>query len=100
MLYSGNSIVSWETLKKVPFHNLSAANVGVSFWSHDIGGFHKGIEDNELYTRFVQLGVFSPILKLGSAGGKYYKREPWLWEVKTFRIVRDYLILRHRLIPY
>lgn len=100
VLYSGNSIVSWDTLRKIPFHNLSAANAGVSFWSHDIGGFHKGIEDNELYTRFVQLGVFSPILKLGSAGGKYYKREPWLWEVKTFRIVRDYLKLRHRLIPY
>ena len=100
VLYPGNSIVSWETLKKIPFHNLSAANIGVSFWSHDIGGFHKGIEDNELYRRFVQLGVFSPILKLGSAGGKYYKREPWLWEVKTYRIVRDYLKLRHRLIPY
>lgn len=100
VLYSGNSIVNWDTLKKVPFHNLSAANLGVSWWSHDIGGFYKGIEDNELYTRFIQLGVFSPILKLGSAGGKYYKREPWRWEIKTFRIVRDYLKLRHKLIPY
>ena len=100
ILYSGNSIVNWNTLKKIPFHNLSATNIGVSWWSHDIGGFYKGIEDNELYTRFVQLGVFSPIFKFGSAGGKYYKREPWLWEVKTYRIVKDYLQLRHRLIPY
>lgn len=100
ILYSGNSIVDWNTLKKIPFHNLSATNMGVSWWSHDIGGFHKGTEDNELYTRFVQLGVFSPIFKFGSSGGKYYKREPWLWEVKTFGIVKDYLNLRHRLIPY
>lgn len=100
VLYSGNSIVNWNTLKKIPFHNLSATNIGVSWWSHDIGGFHKGIEDNELYTRFVQLGVFSPIFKFGAAGGKYYKREPWLWEVKTYRIVREYLKLRHKLIPY
>lgn len=100
ILYSGNSIVDWNTLKKIPFHNLSAANIGVSWWSHDIGGFHKGTEDNELYTRFVQLGVFSPIFKFGSEGGKYYKREPWLWEVKTQSIVKNYLYLRHRLIPY
>lgn len=100
ILYSGNSIVDWNTLKKIPFHNLSSTNIGVSWWSHDIGGFHKGIEDNELYTRFVQLGVFSPIFKFGSEGGKYYKREPWLWEVKTQNIVKNYLNLRHRLIPY
>ena len=100
VLYSGKTIVSWDTLKKVPLYNASASNIGVSFWSHDIGGYYKGIEDNELYTRFVQLGTFSPILKLGSEAGKYYKREPWRWSVKTYRIAKDYLQLRHRLIPY
>ena len=84
----------------IPYHNASATNIGVSFWSHDIGGYYKGTEDNELYTRYVQLGVFSPILKFGSDEGKYYKREPWKWGIKTYSIVRDYLQLRHRLIPY
>ena len=100
VLYSGKTVVGWDTLRKVPLYNASASNIGVSFWSHDIGGYYKGIEDNELYTRFVQLGTFSPILKLGSDAGKYYKREPWRWSVKTYRIVKDYLQLRHRLIPY
>lgn len=100
VLYSGKTIVSWDTLKMIPIHNASATNIGVSFWSHDIGGFYKGVEDNELYTRYVQLGVFSPILKFGSEKGKYYKREPWRWGIKTHKIVRDYLTLRHRLIPY
>lgn len=99
-LYSGKTTVSWDTLKAVPLFTASAANNGVSFWAHDIGGFHKGIEDDELYTRFVQLGVFSPILKFGSEAGKYYKREPWRWGVKTYSIVKDYLTLRHKLIPY
>ena len=49
----------------------------------------KGTEDNELYLRSLQLGVFSPILKFGSDDGKYYKREPWRWDVKTYRIVKD-----------
>ena len=100
VLYSGKTVVSWETLKLIPFHNSSAANIGVSWWSHDIGGYYKGIEDNELYTRFVQLGVFSPILKFGAEKGKYYKREPWRWGIKTHEIVKSYLVLRHRLIPY
>lgn len=98
--YSGKTVVSWDTLKEIPFFNASATNVGVSFFSHDIGGYYKGTEDNELYTRFVQLGTFSPILKFGSDNGKYYKREPWKWGVKTHRIVKEYLTLRHRLIPY
>jgi len=100
VLYSGKTVVGWDTLKKIPLHNSSAANMGVSFWSHDIGGYYKGIEDNELYTRFVQLGVFSPILKFGADASKYYKREPWKWSIKTYEIVKDYLQLRHRMIPY
>ncbi len=100
VLYSGKTIVGWDTLSLIPLHNSSATNVGVSFWAHDIGGYYKGKEDNELYTRYVQLGTFSPILKFGSDKGKYYKREPWRWSIKTYEIVNDYLHLRHRLIPY
>ena len=100
ILYSGKTRVSWETLGLIPFYNLNATNIGVSWWAHDIGGYYKGIEDNELYIRFVQLGVFSPIMKFGCDGGKYYKREPWRWGVKTYSIVKDYLTLRHQLIPY
>ena len=100
ILYSGKTEVSWNTLKAIPKHNADAANIGVSWWSHDIGGYFKGIEDNELYIRFVELGVFSPIMKFGADWGKYYKREPWRWSIKTYVITKDYLQLRHRLIPY
>lgn len=98
--YSGKTIVSWDTLKMLPYYQNMASNIGLNFLANDIGGFYKGTEDNELYTRFVQLGTFSPILKFGSTRGKYYKREPWKWGVKTYSIVKDYLTLRHRLIPY
>ena len=100
VLYSGKSIVSWDTLKHIPLFNVNSSNSGVTWWSHDIGGYHNGTEDDELYIRFVQLGTFSPILKLCSESGKYYKREPWRWDIKTFDISREYLQLRHRLIPY
>lgn len=100
VLYSGKTKVSWDNFKTIPFFNLSASNIGVCWWSHDIGGYNEGIEDSELYVRSVELGVFSPILRFHSDKGKYYKREPWRWDKKTFEIVDDYLRLRHELIPY
>lgn len=99
-LYSGKTLVSWDTLKILPYYNSMASNKGLSWWSHDIGGYEGGIEEAELYMRYIQLGCFSPIFRLASKGGKYYKREPWRWDVKTLKIVQDYCELRHRLIPY
>lgn len=100
VLYSGRAEVNWDTLIKIPFYINNSFNNGAPFWAHDISGFYKGTEDNELYLRSLQLGVFSPILKFGIDKGKYYKREPWRWDIKTFTIAKDYLNLRHRLIPY
>ena len=100
VLYSGKNVVSWDSLREIPIFNINSTNCGVTWWSHDIGGYHNGIEDNELFIRFVQLGTFSPIMKLSSESGKYYKREPWRWGIKTYDITKDYMQLRHRLIPY
>ncbi|HBA37508.1 MAG TPA: hypothetical protein DCY94_02165, partial [Firmicutes bacterium] len=97
---SGETIVDWKTLKMIPEFNSTSSNIGVSWWSHAIGGFKDGTEDAELYTRFVQLGTYSPIFRLSSKEGHYYKREPWKWDVKTMKIVRDYTNVRHKLIPY
>ena len=100
VLYAGKTTVGWESLKQIPLFNANAANLGVSWWSHDIGGYFRGIEYDELYIRSIQLAVFSPILKFGVDKGKYYKKEPWRWNTKTRTIAIDYLKLRHRLIPY
>lgn len=100
VLYSGETQVSWSNFKLLPFFNLSASNMGVSWWSHDIGGHHGGIEDPELYIRSVQLGTFSPIMRFHSSGGKYYKREPWRWDHRTKEVVNVYLKQRHELMSY
>jgi len=100
VLYGGSSEISWNHLRELPFQYLNAANMGVSWWSHDVAGNHGGIEDGELYVRYLQLGTFAPILRFHGARGPYYKKEPWLWDAKTENIAADYLRLRHRLIPY
>jgi len=100
VLYSGRTKVSFSTLKSIPYVNSSASNIGVSWWSHDVGGFTGGMEDAELYLRNIQLGCFSPIFRISVNRGRYYKREPWRWDLKTFEIAKDYMQLRHKLVPY
>ena len=100
VLYSGETKVTWDNFKKLPFFSISSSNIAVEWWSHDVGGYSGGIEEDDLYIRSVQLGVFSPILRFNSKGGKYYKKEPWKWNYKTKSIVSDYLRLRHKLIEY
>jgi len=100
VLYSGETKVSWDNFRRLPFFSICASNIAVSWWSHDVGGYSGGVEEDDLYIRSVQLGVFSPILRFNSKNGKYYKKEPWKWDYKTKSIVSDYLRLRHKLIPY
>ena len=100
ILYSGETIVSWDTLKYLPFYNGLAANKGVTWWSHDVGGYKGGTEDSELYLRYIEFSCFSPIFRFSAKRGLYYKREPWMWDVKTYTIAHEYCKLRHRLIPY
>lgn len=98
--YTGETVVSWKNLEMMPTYNSTASNLGLSWISNDIGGFTDGIEDGELYARFVQFGCFSPILRLSADEGRYYKREPWKWDITTQSVVSQYLRLRHSLIPY
>ena len=100
VLYSGRNVIDWNTLRILPFYTLNSANIGACFWSHDIAGSTGGIEDNDFYIRSIQYGVFSPILRFNTVKGRYFKREPWKWDVVTNTIASDYLKLRHRLIPY
>ena len=98
--FSGDSVVSWESLAFQPYFTATAANVGYGWWSHDIGGHMYGIEDGELYARWVQLGVFSPILRLHSTNNPYQERRPWMQDPQFFAAIRDALQLRHQFIPY
>lgn len=100
VIYGGSTSIGWKELANQTFMYLNAANIGISWLSFDVGGNHGGIEESELYIRYVQMGCFSPILRFHGARGPYYKKEPWLWEAKTLNIVADYLRMRHRLIPY
>lgn len=98
--FSGDAVVSWKSLEFQPYFTANAAKVGYGHWSHDIGGHIKGNEEPELYIRWIQFGVFSPIMRLHSSYGYYNKREPWRYPLLYEIVATKYLQLRHKLIPY
>lgn len=98
--FSGDTIISWESLQFQPFFTAAASNVGYGWWSHDIGGHMLGARDDELTVRWIQLGVFSPINRLHSSDNPFSGKEPWNYNKRAELIIGDWLRLRHRLIPY
>ena len=98
--FSGDAVVSWDTLAFQPYFTATAANIGYGWWSHDIGGHIWGYRDEELATRWVQLGVFSPINRLHSTVSQFARKEPWTYGPVEASVMGEALRLRHRLIPY
>lgn len=98
--FSGDTVISWESLAFQPYFTATAANAAYGWWSHDIGGHMQGIEDSERYVRWVQFGVLSPIFRLHSAKDIFIDRHPWGFDVEILQIVRKAMQFRHALIPY
>lgn len=98
--FSGDTIISWESLEFQPYFTANASNVGYGWWSHDIGGHMKGYRDEELSTRWIQFGVFSPIMRLHSSNSAFTGKEPWNYNAVSENIMKRYLKLRHEMIPY
>lgn len=97
--FSGDTLITWSALRFQPFFTANAANCGYISWSHDIGGHQLGSQlNNELYLRWLQLGVFSPIVRLHSTKiGR--GKEPWNFP-QAEEAAGEWLRLRMRLIPY
>lgn len=98
--FSGDTVVSWEPLGFQPEFTATASNIGYGWWSHDIGGHLDGCRDDELVTRWVQLGTFSPILRLHSADSHWMSNEPWLYRKEYESVMSEFLRFRHRLVPF
>lgn len=98
--FSGDTYVTWKSLDFQPYFTATAANIGFSHWSHDIGGHMGGYRSAELYVRWVQLGVFSPVMRLHSSPNPFNSREPWNYGEEACTIAARFMRLRHRMIPF
>ena len=98
--FSGDTFATWKSLDFQPYFTNTAANAGYTWWSHDIGGHQFGVQDDELYVRWLQYGVFSPINRLHSSCNEFMGKEPWKRSFAANAVAEKFLRLRHKLIPY
>ncbi|MFT8878809.1 MAG: TIM-barrel domain-containing protein [Oenococcus sp.] len=98
--FSGDTIISWASLNFQPYFTITAANIGYTWWSHDIGGHMHGHFDGELATRWLQFGVFSPINRLHSSNNLFSGKEPWNYRSDFQESQERFLRLRAQLLPY
>ncbi len=98
--FSGDTESVWESLAFQPYFTATAANVGYAYWSHDIGGHMPGVVSPELYTRWIQFGAFSPILRTHTTKNPDAERRLWAYPEPYATVMRNAYLLRYALIPY
>ena len=104
--------LDWDDLAYQPYFSATASNVGYGFWSHDIEGPGS---DHELYTRWIQWGALSGIMRhhdRGMSSGNCMDPfptdqlnrcsivQPWKVPPKYFKSIRQALLTRVIMIPY
>lgn len=98
--FSGDAASTWEMLAFEPQFTATASNVLYGYWSHDIGGHLPGTVTPELYTRWIQFGALSPILRTHTTKNPQAERRIWAYPPDYFQAMRDAILLRYALIPY
>jgi len=93
--WSGDARSSFEGMAAALRGGLSLSMSGVPFWSHDMGGFYGEVKE-EVFIRWCQFGLFSSHSRLHGTT----TRQPWAYGKRALDIVRDFIKLRYRLMPY
>lgn len=97
-IFAGDWPSEWQYFAPVIKAGLNIGLSGVGSWAHCMGGFeHQG--DPELYIRWVQFGMFSPIATVFGMDHPGYK-EPWKYGDDALRNFKNYDVLRYRMMPY
>ena len=117
VLWSGDISARFDVLEKQVTEAVRVSLSGISWWTVDIGAFFVGsrgpwfcegdyplgVQDpayRELYVRWFQFGAMLPVFR---SHGTETPREPWRFGAdnsEEYRILRETLALRYRLLPY
>ena len=97
-IFAGDWPSEWQYFAPVIKAGLNVGLSGVGSWAHCMGGFEHPA-DPELYMRWVQFGMFSPIALVFGMDHSGYK-EPWNYGEDALQNFKKYDELRYRLLPY
>jgi alpha-D-xyloside xylohydrolase len=99
--WSGDIQGNWDVFKKQIPAGLNFTASGIPYWNTDIGGFFGGDPADpkyaELFTRWFQFGAFCPMFRVHGTGKP---KEIWRFDDATQEVMKKYIILRYRLLPY
>lgn len=99
--WSGDISATWDVFSKQIPAGLNFTATGIPYWNTDIGGFFSGNPATttyaELFTRWFQYGAFCPMFRVH---GTNYAKEVWRFPTATQPILKDFINLRYRLLPY
>lgn len=98
--FSGDAVISWKSLEFQPYFNSTASNVLYGYWSHDLGGHIGSKIDPEMYTRWLQFGALSPIMRTHSQKGANLNKEPWVFSKEYCDVLRETIRQRYVMAPY
>ncbi|MCB0642636.1 MAG: DUF4968 domain-containing protein, partial [Phaeodactylibacter sp.] len=76
---------------------INAGLSGFGYMGSDLGGFVGGTVNDDLFVRWMQLGVFSPVMRVHGLGDD---TDLTAYSPATQSIVRDLIQLRYDLLPY
>lgn len=96
--WTGDNVATWEHLWIANVQAQRMSMSGFSFAGSDIGGFAEQPQ-GELFTRWIQLGIFHPFCRVHSSGD-HGDQEPWAFDEDVTEIVRKFVELRYQLLPY
>ena len=96
--WTGDTRCDFAALAQEVDTMLKASNNCVAYCNADCGG-HLGNPDKEQFVRWMQFGTLSPVFRPHCTNTVERFREPWLYDVETLDIVREYVNLRYRLLP-
>ena len=98
--FSGDTYSDWISLQYQPYFTATSANVLYGYWSHDIGGHMPGPIEPELYLRWVQYGVFTPILRTHTTKCFLADRRFAAYPEPFSSLMSEAVRLRYELVPY
>lgn len=99
-IWAGDWGSEWQWFEPVIRGGLNIGLSGVGYWAHCMGGFEQySPYDTDLYLRWCQFGMFSPVsILFGMDHPRYH--EPWTYGPEAQAIFTKYDSLRYEHIPY
>ena len=96
--WTGDNNATWDHLKLSVQQLVNLGLSGFSYSAADIGGFTGG-PGPELLTRWIQIGAFTPVMRVHAANNTP-RSEPWVDGPAHLALRRAAIETRYRLFPY